>query len=162
MPHKFLFIPFIATLLFFSGCASKDYSVETVGQPVVFLESLDSKVKELFPLSDWQQTKTTLYDPEVEFSEETGGIWVRVKGQTWNWDERRYRYSVAMLTIPEIDTDTKTVRLPPSREIIWHLEDVPRLYKQQVMDMTYPIIIDTFHDRGFDDVRFERRPVYHE
>jgi hypothetical protein len=153
---------FLLASILISGCASKQSEIKDFGDPVVFVDSLSDQVSELFPLSDWGQTKTTLYAPEVEYSESTGGIWVRLQGQTWNWDERRYRYTVSMLTVPEVDTDKGIVYLTPSREIIWDLANVPRLYKQQVIDMTQPMLIDALSDRGFTKVRFERRPIYHE
>ena len=164
--HSFLrfLAPGLVAVLMTAGCASSDTSqrIDTLDSPHVFLDSLEDRIQERFPLSDWGQTKTTLYHPEVEYSEETGGVWVRISGQTWNWDERRYRYSISMLTVPEINTDTGVVRLFPSREIIWDLDNVPRIYKQQVMDMTYPILMDAFHDQGFRNVRFKRMPEYHE
>jgi len=152
---------FLLTLA--GGCAAPNSSVESLNEPVVFVNSLSEKVQERFPISDWDTTKTTLYDPEVELSDETGGVWVRVKGQTWLWgDERRYRYSIDLLTIPEIDTYERVVTLQPSREIFWNLDDVPKMHKQKVMDMTYPMLLDVLHDQGFMDVQFERRPKYHE
>ncbi len=138
-----------------TGCASRTIFSD-LDDPVVFKNSLESRISERFPLSEWGQTKTTLYEPTVELSHETGGVWVRLKGQTWNWEERRYRFSISMLTEPTLDSDKGIVRLMPTREIIWDLSEVPRIYKQQVMDMTYPILIDTFHDKGFSGVEFKR------
>lgn len=153
----------LAIGLIMAGCAAPNSTVDSLGQPVIFVKSLSEKVSERFPISEWENTKTTLYDPEIELSDETGGIWVRVKGQTWLWmDERRYRYSVDMLTVPEINTSENIVTLQPSREIMWDLGDIPRKYKQQVMDMTYPMLMDVFHDQGFSGVLFERRPQFHE
>ena len=159
---KNIFMAVMAAFLI-AGCAAPNSTVGSLGQPVVFVKSLSEKVGERFPISEWENTKTTLYDPEVELSDETGGIWVRVKGQTWLWtEERRYRYSVDMLTVPEINTSENVVTLQPSREIMWDLSDIPRKYKQQVMDMTYPMLMDVFHDQGFSGVQFERRPQFHE
>jgi len=145
-----------------SGCATKHHEVDQLGEPIIFVKSLGEQVSMVFPLSDWGQTKTTLYNPEVEYSDSTGGIWIRVQGQTWNWNERRYRYTISMLTVPKIDTDNGVVTLSPTRDIIWDLDDVPKIYKQQVIDMTYPMLMDTIHDRGFSNVRYNRRPIYHE
>jgi len=160
-PSSFVCIV-VLMLSLLSGCTTKHHEVDQLGEPIIFVRSLDEQVSMVFPLSDWGQTKTTLYNPEVEYSHSTGGIWIRVQGQTWNFDERRYRYTISMLTVPKIDTDNGVVTLSPTRDIIWDLDDVPQIYKQQVIDMTYPMLMDTIHDRGFSNVRYNRRPIYHE
>lgn len=91
-----------------SGCATKHHEVDQLGEPIIFVKSLGEQVSMVFPLSDWGQTKTTLYNPEVEYSDSTGGIWIRVQGQTWNWNERRYRYTISMLTVPKLTPITES------------------------------------------------------